>query len=57
MIQLPQSYTKHLKKHLNCVHFLILSIFIIKTVNVEKLWFPIILEWIQKQYQQHLSGY
>ena len=28
MIQLPQLYTKHLKKHLNCVHFLILSILI-----------------------------
>ena len=86
MIQLPQLYSKHLKKHLNCVQFLILSILInliqehrwirlenlafqfpspikeksrikkiqrflsLKQLNIKKLWFPIILEWIQNKY-------
>ncbi|ACB53580.1 transposase [Crocosphaera subtropica ATCC 51142] len=87
MIQLPQLYSKHLKKQLNCVQFLILSILInliqehrwirlenlafqfpspikeksrikkiqrflsLKQLNIKQLWFPIILEWIQNQYQ------
>lgn len=87
MIQLPQLYSKHLKKHLNCVQLLILSILInliqehrwirlenlayqfpspikeksrikkiqrflsLKQLNIKTLWFPIILEWIQNQYQ------
>ncbi|WP_013335058.1 IS4 family transposase [Gloeothece verrucosa] len=87
MIQLPQLYTKHLKKHLNSIQFLILSILInliqehrwiklenlafqfpspikeksrikkiqrflpLKQLNIETLWFPIILEWIENQYE------
>lgn len=87
MIQLPQLYTKHLKKHSYCIQFLILSILInliqehrwirlenlafqfpspikeksrlkkiqrflsLKQLNLEILWFPIILEWIENQYE------